>query len=657
MAKELAQLAHDTLADECNQFSPVSQTYELEIQAAQLSLAHKQNQFPSTSEDELQVVNGLSCSPTLAHQDELFTSTDIPGMEEYSFDIQSPSNISLPHTKDVCGSCSNLDSFPYPSVDCMQECLDTSVPDRITQKLALPRPKHKPRLSLKKDVPSQSDVHRPQPKPRLSLKRTSKEHANPDAISHQDAPTPSTASGDVYCGSKCKPILSDSILGVSNEVETCIPRSVASRDLNDVTTCCSEVGEALSDVKSALSHAYAALEHSLTHDIKLHPPDKSHLNSPPLSVTSASRKSPFDKVALVQHGSSTCNLCPTLYTDKKEEHLSCLGDKALVNENTHQPMVIPLIPKGSIAQSPTKAQLLMSSDHAYRPPLLSSKCFSLPVSHDENAHHVVPCNPYLVPPPTYVDKPQSYKLDPSTKKLCGCDPVPPDLTASHLGRDKPLLAKAAGPIPKKTCRACAVPNRYFIHCHELLPKLLSQIDISADVLRESDLLQETVSDVSEYMLHEAYNPIDSGYHSPQPMVPANRDASSNSVSMVPVSANKVPCPFPKGGTLVGLPGNKNEVLSPVLCKDMSCPDVKFPGQVLPLASTPRVSSENLTNAGSICASLGKLETFGKPNYSIPCNCIMGPIEEKELPSPIEFPTQSIIEPSCEPLPTAPPMSL
>ena len=77
-----------------------------------------------------------------------------------------------------------------------------------------------------------------------------------------------------------------------------------------------------------------------------------------------------------------------------------------------------------------------------------------------------------------------------------------------------MLAKAAGPIAKKTCRACAVPNRYFIHCHELLPKFLSQIDMSADVLRESALLQETVSDVSEYTFHEANDPIDSGYHSP-----------------------------------------------------------------------------------------------------------------------------------------------
>ena len=224
----------------------------------------------------------------------------------------------------------------------------------------------------------------------------------------------------------------------------------------------------------------------------------------------------------------------------------------------------------------------------------------------------------------------------------------------HIFGEIKLLAKAAGPIAKKTCRACAVPNRYFVHCCELFPKFLSQIDMSSDVLGESDLLQETVSDVSEYMFHEANNPIDSGYHSPKPMVPAYQNASSNPVSNGPVSTNKVPCPFLKGGTLVDLPGNKNEVTSPVLCKDIGCPDVKFPGQVLSVASTPRASSENLTNAGSICASFGKLETFGKPNNSIPCNCIMGPIEEKELPSPMEFPAQSIIEPGCEPLPTAPP---
>ena len=250
--------------------------------------------------------------------------------------------------------------------------------------------------------------------------------------------------------------------------------------------------------------------------------------------------------------------------------------------------------------------------------------------------------------------PSKNKLNPSTKKLYGCDPVPPDLAASHLCQDKPWLANRIGPVTKKTCRACAVPNRYFVHCHELLPKFLSQIDISSDVLGESDLLQETVSDVPEYIFHEANNPIDSGYHSPQQMVPAHQDASSNPVSMVPVFTNKVPCPFPKCGTLVDLPCNKNEVLSSVLCKDTGCSNVKFPGQVLPLASTPRVSKEYLTNACSIFAPLGKLETFTKLNYSMPCNSIMGPTEEKVLPSLIKFPAQSITEPGGGPLPTAPP---
>ena len=91
-----------------------------------------------------------------------------------------------------------------------------------------------------------------------------------------------------------------------------------------------------------------------------------------------------------------------------------------------------------------------------------------------------------------------------------------------------------------------------------------------------------------------------------------------------------------------LPGNKNEVLFPVLCKDKGCPDVKFPGQVLPLVSTPRVSSKSLTSAHSIFTTLEKFETFAKPNYSTPCNCIVGPIEERVLPSPMEFPAQSMV---------------
>ena len=488
MAGELARLQQEllsvqnTLADEHDHFALASKAYEQVIQHLLAS-----NNRMCDCITQLQAVMRPSCSPT-----------------------QSSSNVSLAQAKDVNGSHVNPDSFPYPSVDCIQECLDTPVPNGIQQRLALPRPKPRPRLSLKKDVPSWPDVPRPQPKPRLSLKRASKVPNSPD-VCHQDSDVPAIASEDVYHASKCTPTLSDSDLGVSDEVETCIPSPVASPDLNDVTTYSSEVSEALSHVESALSHAYAVLEHSLTCDIKLNPPDKSHFSSPPLSVNSASPKSPFDKVAPVQCGSSTHNLCPTLYTGKREKHLNCPGDKAL-GENTHQPMVSPPVLQGSIDHSPNHAQSLVSSGHAYRPSLLSSKGLSLPVSHDENAYHVVPCNPYLVSPTTSEDK-----LSPSTERWYGCDPVPPDLTASHLCQDKPLLTKAASPIAKKTCRACAAPNRYFIHCHELLPKFLSQIDMSADVLRESDLLQETVSDVSEYMFHEANNPIDSGYHSPKPM--------------------------------------------------------------------------------------------------------------------------------------------
>ena len=231
-------------------------------------------------------------------------------------------------------------------------------------------------------------------------------------------------------------------LGVSDEVETCIPSPVASPDLNDVTTCSSEAGEALSHVESALSHAYAVLEHSLTYDIKLHPSDKSHLNSRP------SPKSPFDKVAPVQCGSSTHNLYPTLYTGKKEKYLNCSGDKALGDENTCQLMISPLISQGSIDQSPSlanhysHAQSLVSPGCAYRPSILSSKSLSIPVSHDENAHYGVPCSPFPVPSPTDMDKPQSYKWNPGTKKLYGCDMVHPGPTASCLYRDKTLLAKA-----------------------------------------------------------------------------------------------------------------------------------------------------------------------------------------------------------------------
>ena len=132
-----------------------------------------------------------------------------------------------------------------------------------------------------------------------------------------DSPVPSTDSGDVYCGSKCTPTLSDSNLGVSNEVETCIPSPL---DLNDITTCGSPEGDALSCVESALSHVYDVLyEHSIQHDIKLHPPDNISVNSPHLSVSSVPPKGPFNKVAPVQHVNSPLNLCSIQNTGKKRD--------------------------------------------------------------------------------------------------------------------------------------------------------------------------------------------------------------------------------------------------------------------------------------------------------------------------------------------------
>ena len=198
---------------------------------------------------------------------------------------------------------------------------------------------------------------------------------------------------------------------------------------------------------------------------------------------------------------------------------------------------------------------------------------------------------------------------------------------------------AADCMANNTCFACAVPNRYMVHCHKFYPEFLSQVDVSCDVLGESELLQGTVSDVSEYMCHEANIPSDSGYQSPHQTVPVHLDASSG--TKVLVSTNKVPCPSSQGETIVNFPGKMDEILSSVLCEDTGHSDVKLPGQVLPLASTPRVSMENIAKVASMSASFGQLETFTELNHPISCNSIVHPIEEKMLPSPIEFPAQSM----------------
>ena len=115
----------------------------------------------------------------------------------------------------------------------------------------------------------------------------------------------------------------------------------------------------------------------------------------------------------------------------------------------------------------------------------------------------------------------------------------------------------------------------------------------------------------------------------------------SSGTKVLVSTNKVLCPSSQGETLVNFPGTMDEILSPVLCEDSGYSDVKLPGQVLPLISSPRVSMENTTNAASMSASFGQSETFIELNPPISCISIVHPIEEKGLPSPMEFPAQSM----------------
>ena len=106
MAKELARLRQDTLAYEHDHFTLVSQTYELEIQANQLAVAHKQKQSQNDISPAQADVSHINCGP-----------------------------------------------LPYPNVDCILACRDTLVPDGILQRQVLPRPKPKPWLS-KKDIPS-----------------------------------------------------------------------------------------------------------------------------------------------------------------------------------------------------------------------------------------------------------------------------------------------------------------------------------------------------------------------------------------------------------------------------------------------------------------------------------------------------------------------
>ena len=223
----------------------------------------------------------------------------------------------------------------------------------------------------------------------------------------------------------------------------------------------------------------------------------------------------MDKLARVKSISSPHNLCIRLDADEKEECLLCLGDRLLGEKSVHEYMAVPLITQDSSDWCPNNAQSLSLS-----------KGLVIPVSHDGNAYHVDPHNPYRVPPPA-----STATLSPTTEKLY--DLVHPRKTASHFLGTKSPVARAAGYLPNKPCLACDVPHRYMVHCHKFYPEFLSQVDVSCDVLGESDLLQQTVSDVSKYMLHEANTPSDRGYHSPHQTVPVHLDSSSG--TMVPGS--------------------------------------------------------------------------------------------------------------------------
>ena len=96
---------------------------------------------------------------------------------------------------------------------------------------------------------------------------------------------------------------------------------------------------------------------------KSHPPDEIGVNSPYSSVHTVTPKGPLsaDKLARVKSMNSPHNLCPRLYTDENQEYLSHIGDKAIGNESTHQPMVSPLVNQGPSNKGPTNAWSCVST--------------------------------------------------------------------------------------------------------------------------------------------------------------------------------------------------------------------------------------------------------------------------------------------------------
>ena len=168
-------------------------------------------------------------------------------------------------------------------------------------------------------------------------------------------------------------------ISASDEDETCTSSPAALLDQRDFTSSlATEVAQC--HFHSAQAQASGmGYKHSTQCDIKSHPPDEVGLNSPLSSVCTVSPKGPLsvDKLARVKSISSPHNLCIKLDADEKEECLLCVGDRLPGEKSVHEYMAVPLITQDSIDQSPNNAQSLSLS-----------KGLVIPMSHNENAHHV-----------------------------------------------------------------------------------------------------------------------------------------------------------------------------------------------------------------------------------------------------------------------------
>ena len=395
------------------------------------------------SKGELQEVHGPSCCPTQANQDELAAVTDIPTLWGCSFhdqssgDVspsgQSPEDVADPQAKQMEELKQRIQliklelAIEHEKRQAAKAALQKEVEQTTLQravlqnvraaKTALAKAQAVAKALLPSLVPCRSstkvelkaDVKQEDPflssvetkshvalthtshkfrapkdptSSMQSLKRTGEAHTSPDAIIHHDSLVHPTASVDVHCGSKCTSVHHDLEISVSDEDGTNIPSPAALPDQRDITSSlATEVAECHfhSAQTSASGMGY---RHSTQHDIKSHPPDEVSLDSPHSSVCTISPKDPLsvDKLVRVQSLSSPHNLCPTLYTDEKVEGLSPIGDKAIGNESTHQPMLSPLVNPGLMDLSPTNAQSCISSGCTDQPSLSSSKGLVIPVS-------------------------------------------------------------------------------------------------------------------------------------------------------------------------------------------------------------------------------------------------------------------------------------